>query len=101
MPHGGQNPLEAIHLGCVALVGPHMFNFSQVVSDLGSEDALISVGSAVSLADKISEFLESPDLLTELCSKQKSAISARDHILDDVYARIVEAVPHSTRLSWG
>ena len=100
-PHGGQNPLEAIQLGCVALVGPHMFNFSQIVSDLASEDALVSVGSAASLADKISEFLESPDFLTELRSKQKSAISARDHILDDVYARIVDAVPHSTRLSWG
>ena len=101
VPHGGQNPLEAIQLGCVALVGPHMFNFSQIVSDLASEDALVSVGSAASLADKISEFLESPDFLTELRSKQKSAISARDHILDDVYARIVDAVPHSTRLSWG
>ena len=101
VPHGGQNPLEAIQLGCVVLLGPHMFNFSQIVSDLASEDALVSVGSAASLADKISEFLESPDLLTELRSKQKSAISARDHILDDVYARIVDAVPHSPRLSWG
>ena len=101
VPHGGQNPLEAIQLGCVVLLGPHMFNFSQIVSDLASEDALVSVGSAASLADKIAEFLESPDLLTELRSKQKSAISARDHILDDVYARILEAVPHSTRLSWG
>ncbi|MBT05818.1 MAG: 3-deoxy-D-manno-octulosonic acid transferase [Rhodospirillaceae bacterium] len=101
VPHGGQNPLEAIQLSSVVLVGPHMFNFSQIVSDLASQNALVSVRSAPSLAHKISELLESPHLLAELRAKQKSAISARDNILDDVYARIIETIPHSTRLSWG
>ncbi|MEE2694683.1 MAG: 3-deoxy-D-manno-octulosonic acid transferase [Pseudomonadota bacterium] len=100
IPHGGQNPLEAIRLGCVAVVGPHMFNFSQIVSDLASGGALVSVGSGVSLAHEISKFLESPEILRELFSKQKAVVSARDSVLDDVYARVVEAIPESIRLSW-
>ena len=101
VPHGGQNPLEAIQLGCVALVGPHMFNFSQIVSDLASGGALVSIGSATSLAHEVSDLLESPKLLRELCSKQKASVSARGHVLDDVFTQIFEAIPHSTRLSWG
>ena len=101
VPHGGQNPLEAIQLDCVAIVGPHMFNFSQIISDLTSGDALISAGTATSLAHEITELLKFPELLGELVLKQKIAISAKDHILDDVYAKIIEAIPRSTRLSWG
>ncbi len=41
IPHGGQNPTEAVRLGCPVIVGPHMENFREDVA------ALLASGQAV------------------------------------------------------
>lgn len=45
VPHGGQNPIEAVKLGAATLHGPHVFNFAEVY------DALDHAGGAAMVSD--------------------------------------------------
>jgi len=64
VPHGGQNPLEAARLGCPMLIGPHHFNFSEIITRLRAADALVETpdgpGAAEALAQHIARFLADP-----------------------------------------
>lgn len=51
VPHGGQNPLEAIRLDNAVLIGPHTHNFATIVEELKEQHAIIQ------LADVHSETL--------------------------------------------
>ena len=101
IPHGGQNLLEAIQLGCATIVGPHMFNFAEIISDLESREALVSVCSAEELARGIGRLIEFPKTAKQLWSKQKAVISRGEHVLDEVFVRIIGEIPQSMRVSWG
>jgi 3-deoxy-D-manno-octulosonic-acid transferase len=37
VPHGGQNPIEAVKLGAGVITGPHWHNFPEVYQALGQE----------------------------------------------------------------
>jgi 3-deoxy-D-manno-octulosonic-acid transferase len=54
VPHGGQNPLEAARLGCPILIGPHHFNFGEIITRLSAAHALVETpdgpGAAQALA---------------------------------------------------
>jgi 3-deoxy-D-manno-octulosonic-acid transferase len=64
VPHGGQNPLEAARLGCPILIGPHHFNFSEIITRLRAAHALAETpdgpGAAAALAENIARFLADP-----------------------------------------
>jgi 3-deoxy-D-manno-octulosonic-acid transferase len=64
VPHGGQNPLEAARLGCPILIGPHHFNFSEIIARLSAAHGLIEtpVGprAAEALAAHVARFLADP-----------------------------------------
>ena len=61
VPHGGQNPLEAARLGCPILIGPHHFNFSEIIARLRKADALVETpdgpDAAAGLAAQATRFL--------------------------------------------
>ncbi len=40
IPHGGQNPIEAIRLGAAVMTGPHWENFREVYADLLTRQGL-------------------------------------------------------------
>ena len=101
IPHGGQNPLEAIQLECATIVGPNMFNFAEIVADLRSQGSLVDVSSAEQLSAKLSRLIQEPELARSLLVKQKAAVSGRGMVLDQVFVQILESVPKSMRLSWG
>ena len=64
VPHGGQNPLEAARLGCPILIGPHHFNFSEIIARLSAAHGLIETpdgpGAAEALAAHVAPFLADP-----------------------------------------
>ncbi|MFN8984676.1 MAG: 3-deoxy-D-manno-octulosonic acid transferase [Alphaproteobacteria bacterium] len=64
VPHGGQNPLEAVRLGCPILIGPHHFNFSEIIARLNAAHGLIEIsdgpGAAEVLATHVARLLADP-----------------------------------------
>lgn len=54
VPHGGQNPIEAVKLGCVCLTGPHWENFKDTFGELIHAGAAREVGSPKDLAETFS-----------------------------------------------
>jgi 3-deoxy-D-manno-octulosonic-acid transferase len=64
VPHGGQNPLEAARLGCPILIGPHHFNFGEIITRLSAAHALVETpdgpGAAQALAATLARLLADP-----------------------------------------
>ncbi|MCA3364045.1 MAG: 3-deoxy-D-manno-octulosonic acid transferase [Roseomonas sp.] len=62
--HGGQNPLEAARLGCPILIGPHHFNFSEIISRLRAAHALAEIPDGAvavqALAAQVARLLADP-----------------------------------------
>lgn len=46
LPFGGQNLIEACTLGCPAIIGPHTYNFSEVVKNATAAGAALQVAAA-------------------------------------------------------
>ena len=57
---GGQNPVEPILAGRPVIVGPHMENFAEVVSELRGLGGLRQVDGEASLLPALREFLLDP-----------------------------------------
>jgi 3-deoxy-D-manno-octulosonic-acid transferase len=64
VPHGGQNPLEAARLGCPILIGPHHFNFSEIIARLSAAHGLVETpdgpSAAQALAAHVARLLADP-----------------------------------------
>jgi 3-deoxy-D-manno-octulosonic-acid transferase len=60
VPHGGQNPLEPARLGCPMLLGPHHWNFADVVAPLLAAGAARLVPNAAQLPLLVGEVLRDP-----------------------------------------
>lgn len=70
VPHGGQNPIEAIKLGAAILHGPHVFNFDDIY------DALDQAGGALR-AETGEDFVKSlGHLLVNPIARQRSVGAA-------------------------
>ncbi|TMW58705.1 hypothetical protein Poli38472_010264 [Pythium oligandrum] len=59
VPRGGHNPIEPLRAGCQVLVGPHMFNFTDILSHLQGYigQSLVQVESVEKLTDQLVERL--------------------------------------------
>jgi len=57
IPHGGQNPIEAIKLGAAIVHGPHVFNFSDVYEALDQSGGARQADSQEALVKQIGQLL--------------------------------------------
>jgi 3-deoxy-D-manno-octulosonic-acid transferase len=57
VPHGGQNPIEAIKFGAAILHGPHVSNFADIYEDLGRAGGAVAVRDAGALTSQIGAWL--------------------------------------------
>ncbi len=62
IPHGGHNMLEAAALGKPVIVGPHLFNFSEISQLLLNRQAMRTVENPQELADTVLELLKDANL---------------------------------------
>lgn len=58
IPHGGQNPIEAIKLGAAILHGPHVANFKDIYAALDQQRGAEQVADAGRLTVKIGAWLK-------------------------------------------
>jgi 3-deoxy-D-manno-octulosonic-acid transferase len=61
VPHGGQNPIEAIKLGASIVHGPHVFNFADVYDALDTAQGARQAESADTLVKQLGQLLAKPE----------------------------------------
>src|SRR5260221_6800191 len=60
VPHGGQNPIEAVKLGASIVHGPHVFNFTDVYEALDSAGGARSADTQEVLIKQLGQLLADP-----------------------------------------
>ena len=91
--HGGQNPIEAIQLGCAVLTGPSMFNFSEVMVDFVANGVSVSITTPAELPEELSVLLAAPEHASVLAQQQKKAIAEKAGVIDNVFEALVCRLP--------
>jgi 3-deoxy-D-manno-octulosonic-acid transferase len=60
VPHGGQNPIEAVKLGASIVHGPHVFNFTDVYEALDSAGGARRADTLEALVKQLGQLLADP-----------------------------------------
>lgn len=60
VPHGGQNPIEAIKLGAAIVHGPHVFNFTDIYDALDRADGAKLADTQEELVKQLGQLLSYP-----------------------------------------
>lgn len=87
VPHGGQNPIEALNLRCPVILGPHMENFDTVARLMKDAGACVRVQDAAGLAG------EAARLLADKPARQALAEAGFTHV--KACGGSVDAIVHS------
>jgi 3-deoxy-D-manno-octulosonic-acid transferase len=93
VPHGGQNPLEAALAGIPVLFGPHMFNFAEITRNLLSAGAGFQIQDSGTMALKVSELFQEPNLRQTMGSKGEVFVKSNRGALDKVMS-IIDSLNH-------
>ena len=64
VPHGGQNPIEALKLDAAIAHGPHVFNFTEVYAALDDAGGAKQVGDVDALVKQLGQWLANQDART-------------------------------------
>ncbi|MSP52593.1 MAG: 3-deoxy-D-manno-octulosonic acid transferase [Alphaproteobacteria bacterium] len=88
VPHGGQNPFEAVRLGAVALFGPHMANFEPMVDTLLSDRAAFVVADAPSLAAAVERLLANELERATIAARGEAVAMRGAHAIERVMAAL-------------
>jgi len=93
--HGGQNPIEAVQLGCAVITGPSMFNFAEVVADFSVNGVSLSIGTPADLRGKLAEMLSATEHTFSLAQQQKKIVAAKAGVIDTVFEALMSCLPTS------
>lgn len=88
---GGQNPVEPILCGKPVVVGPHMENFSDVVSDLIATRGIRQVDGAETLSAALLDLLQHPERGIEMARRGALAMARHEGAADRNAAIILSA----------
>jgi 3-deoxy-D-manno-octulosonic-acid transferase len=87
---GGQNMLEPMRLGRSVLIGPHAFNFREIVATGKEKQALIEVFDKDEMAEKILFYLSHPEEMVVLGARAEELACSEMAVLDRVYDALSE-----------
>jgi len=96
IPIGGHNPLEPAAIGLPVIVGPHVFNFDEVVQLLEKSEALIRVRDPSGLSEKVCELLANPGLRRKLGRNAGTVVDANRGACERIHALISNALGDTT-----
>ena len=98
IPHGGQNPVEAIGHGAVVLTGPHWVNFRDIYRALLRHKGAREVASAEGLASAVVEILAEEGELARMRAGAKTALASLSGALERTVAELVAMLPEGSRV---
>ncbi len=87
---GGQNMLEPMRLGRSVLIGPHAFNFREIVATGKEKQALIEVVDKNEMAEKILFYLSHPEEMVVLGARAEELACSEMAVLERVYDALSE-----------
>jgi 3-deoxy-D-manno-octulosonic-acid transferase len=98
VPHGGQNPVEAIKLGAAVLTGPHWRNFADAYEDLIASGGCTQVSDADSLGTAALRLLEDAQARANMMSRAEAAIERMGGALPRTIAELEAFLPPKATL---
>jgi 3-deoxy-D-manno-octulosonic-acid transferase len=75
--HGGQNVIEPAALGKPVITGPYTENFSDIVSEMIEDEAIIVIHDETELEDKIKQLLTDSELRKKYGRQARNSINKR------------------------
>jgi 3-deoxy-D-manno-octulosonic-acid transferase len=98
VPHGGQNPVEAIKLGAAVITGPHWQNFSDAYKELLRAGGCVQVSDAQSLATTALLLLEDAQARGRMMARAEGAIARMGGALPRTIAELERFLPPKATL---
>lgn len=99
VPVGGHNPVEAAQLGAALLLGPHMFNFAEIVREFTNRRAALQLSHGNELAFSVGRLLGNPAERDSLARNAKNLASEKRHVLHDIMLELRPWLPADPRPS--
>ncbi len=93
VPHGGQNPIEAIKLGSGVLSGPHVFNFAETYTVLQRYEGCRMVAGPDDLAAAVRSLFENQDEAAGMKRRAADAIRTLEGALEKTIAALHPYLP--------
>lgn len=91
--HGGQNPIEAIRLGCAVMSGPSRHNFKDIYGGLDAAGAVATVKAANDVAETALRLLMDEAARAAAHHAAEVALAAMGGALDKTVAALLELLP--------
>ncbi len=85
IPFGGQNMLEPMRLHRAVMIGPHAFNFREIVALAKKEKALKEVSGEKALTKQLLSFLTKPADAEKMATRAEKVAISEMSVLDRVY----------------
>jgi 3-deoxy-D-manno-octulosonic-acid transferase len=98
VPHGGQNPVEAIKLGAAVVTGPHWRNFADAYEELLASGGAVQVSDAQSLATTALLLLENAQARARIMSRAEGAIARLGGALPRTISELEQFLPPNATL---
>jgi 3-deoxy-D-manno-octulosonic-acid transferase len=88
IPHGGQNPIEAIKLGASIVHGPHVFNFTDVYAALDGAGGARLAATPEALVKQVGQLLADPAARSQSMAAAERVVAQLGGALDRTFAAI-------------
>ncbi len=98
IPHGGQNPVEAIGHHAVVLTGPHWSNFSDFYRALLRHKGALEVKSAEELAEAVVQLQTKEGELQKMRTGAAAALHSLAGALERTVSALIEMLPETSRV---
>ncbi len=93
VPHGGQNPIEAIKRGCAVISGPHYGNFREEYRALEAAGGALIVADFEALADAVRRLLKAPEARAQMCRRAEKAVAELSGALERTLEALAPYLP--------
>lgn len=88
VPHGGQNPLEAMRLDCAVLYGPHHHNFSTICRELEAAGAALMVKDITNMEEEIDQLLKDQEKQEKLAKTAMEFLEQKQGVVDTLISHL-------------